>query len=90
MNLLISLRSDIPELPDDKKKRFIDEFKLTSYEANILVSDIDIAKYFEEVVAKMGKNKDIKLAVNWITGELFAVLNNKNLKFLKVQLVQKI
>jgi aspartyl-tRNA(Asn)/glutamyl-tRNA(Gln) amidotransferase subunit B len=74
------LRSDIPELPDDKKKRFIDEFKLTPYEANILVSDIDIAKYFEEVVAKMGKNKDIKLAVNWITGELFAVLNNKNLE----------
>ena len=32
----------------------------------------------------MGKNQDIKLAVNWITGELFAVLNNKNLKFLKV------
>ena len=74
------LRNDIPELPDDKKKRFIEEFKLSSYEANILVSDIDTAKYFEEVVAKMGKNKDIKLAVNWITGELFAVLNNKGLE----------
>ena len=74
------LKSDIPELPDNKKKRFIDEFKLSPYEANILVSDIDTAKYFEEVVAKMGKNKDIKLAVNWITGELFAVLNNKNLE----------
>ena len=74
------LKKDIPELPDDKKKRFIDEFKLTTYEATILVSDIDIAKYFEEVVAKMGKNKDMKLAVNWITGELFAVLNNKNLE----------
>ena len=46
-----------------------------------LVSDIDIAKYFEEVMLlKMGKNQDIKLAVNWITGELFAVLNNKNLE----------
>ena len=74
------LKSDIPELPDDKKKRFIDEFKVSPYEATILVSDIDTAKYFEEVVAKMGKNKDIKLAVNWITGELFAVLNNKNLE----------
>ena len=74
------LKSDIPELPDDKKKRFIDEFKLSPYEANILVSDIDTAKYFEEVVAKMGKNKDIKLAVNWITGELFAVLNSKNIE----------
>jgi len=74
------LKADIPELPDDKKKRFIDEFKVSAYEATILVSDIDTAKYFEEVVAKMGKNQDIKLAVNWITGELFAVLNNKNLE----------
>ena len=74
------VKNIIQELPDDKKKRFIDEFKLSSYEATILVSDIDTAKYFEEVVAKMGKNKDIKLAVNWITGELFAVLNNKNLE----------
>ena len=75
-----NLKSDIPELPDDKKKRFMDEFKVSPYEATILVSDIDTAKYFEEVVSKMGKNKDIKLAVNWITGELFAVLNNKNLE----------
>jgi aspartyl-tRNA(Asn)/glutamyl-tRNA(Gln) amidotransferase subunit B len=75
-----NLKKDIPELPDDKKKRFIDDFKVSPYEATILVSDIDTAKYFEEVVAKMGKNRDIKLAVNWITGELFAVLNNKNLE----------
>jgi aspartyl-tRNA(Asn)/glutamyl-tRNA(Gln) amidotransferase subunit B len=74
------LRNDIPELPDDKKRRFIEEFKLSPYEANILVSDIDTAKYFEEVVTKMGKNKDIKLAVNWITGELFAILNSKGLE----------
>jgi len=74
------LKSEIPELPDDKKKRFIDEFKISPYEATILVSDIDTAKYFEEVVAKMGKNRDMKLAVNWITGELFAVLNNKNIE----------
>ena len=75
-----NIKSEIPELPDDKKKRFIDEFKISPYEATILVSDIEVAKYFEEVVAKMGKNKDMKLAVNWITGELFAVLNNKNLE----------
>jgi len=74
------LKADIPELPDDKKKRFIDEFNLSVYEATILVSDIEIAKYFEEVIVKMGKNKDVKLAVNWITVELFAVLNSKNLE----------
>jgi aspartyl-tRNA(Asn)/glutamyl-tRNA(Gln) amidotransferase subunit B len=75
-----NLKTDIPELPDDKKKRFIDEFKLSPYEATILVSDIDTSKYFEDVISKMGKNQDIKLAVNWITGELFALLNSKNLE----------
>ena len=70
------LKLNIPELPDDKKKRFIDKFKLTPYEATILVSDIETSKYFEEVIA----NSDVKLATNWITGELFAVLNDKNLE----------
>jgi aspartyl-tRNA(Asn)/glutamyl-tRNA(Gln) amidotransferase subunit B len=83
------LKSEIPELPDDKKKRFIDEFKISPYEATILVSDIDTAKYFEEVVAKMGKNRDMKLAVNWITGELFAVLNNKNIEIAKSPISSK-
>ena len=71
-----NLKKDIPELPDEKKKRFIEEFKLSPYEANILVSDIETSKYFEEVV----KKSDIKLSTNWITGELFALLNEKNLE----------
>ena len=70
------LKNEIPELPDEKKKRFIEKFELSPYEANILVSDIETSKYFEEVV----KNSDVKLATNWITGELFAVLNEKNLE----------
>ena len=70
------IKSEIPELPDEKKKRFIEKFKLSSYEATILVSDIETSKYFEEVI----ENSDIKLATNWITGELFAVLNEKNLE----------
>ena len=70
------INSNIPELPDEKKKRFIDKFKLSPYEANILISDIETSKYFEEVI----KKADVKLATNWITGELFAVLNEKNLE----------
>ena len=73
------LKKNIPELPDEKKKRFIEKFKLSSYEANILVSDIDTSKYFEAVI----KNSDIKLSTNWITGELFALLNEKNLEISK-------
>ena len=70
------IKSEIPELPDEKKKRFIEKFKLSPYESTILVSDIETSKYFEEVI----KNSDVKLATNWITGELFAVLNDKNLE----------
>ena len=69
-----SIKTEIPELPDQKKKRFIENFKLTPYEATILVSDIETSKYFEDVI----KDSDIKLATNWITGELFALLNEKN------------
>jgi len=74
-NFISDLKKEIPELPDEKKKRFIEKFKLTPYEANILVSDIETSKYFEEVI----KNSDVKLSTNWITGELFALLNEKNL-----------
>ena len=69
------LKKKLPELPDQKKERYIKNFKLTPYEANVLVSEIDISKYFEEVI----NNADIKLAKNWIIVELFAVLNEKNL-----------
>ena len=75
-NFIEQIKKDIPELPDEKKKRFIEKFKLTPYEANILVSDIEVSKYFEEV----SKNSDVKLATNWITGELFALLNDKNIE----------
>ena len=69
------IKSEIPELPDEKKKRFIDKFNLSIYEANILVSDKETSEYFEKVI----KKSDVKLATNWITGELFALLNEKDL-----------
>ncbi len=71
-----NLKSEIPELPDEKKKRFIEKFKLSPYEANILVSDIETSNYFENVI----KKSDVKLATNWIIGELFAALNEMNLE----------
>ena len=74
-DLIEKIKSEIPELPDEKKKRFIDKFNLSSYEANILVSDKETSEYFEKVI----KNSDVKLSTNWITGELFALLNEKDL-----------
>ncbi len=70
------IKKEIPELPDQKKSRFIEKFNLSPYEANILVSDLDTSIYFEAVI----ENSDVKLSSNWITGELFALLNEKNLE----------
>ncbi len=70
------LKLEIPELPDEKKKRFIEKFKLSPNEATILVSDYETSNYFENVI----KKSDVKLATNWIIGELFAALNQNNLE----------
>ena len=74
-NLIDKIGKELPELPDEKKERFMKEHNLSSYEANILVSEKEISDFYEEVI----KNCDKKLANNWITVELFAVLNKKNL-----------
>ena len=73
--LIEDIKKDLPELPDQKKERFIKDYLLNSYEANVLVSEKEISDYFEEVV----KTSDIKLAKNWIMGDLFASLNDKNI-----------
>jgi len=78
-DFIAKIKAEIPELPDEKKKRFIDKFNLSPYEANIIVSDKETSEYFEQVI----KNSDIKLATNWITGELFALLNEKDLEINK-------
>ena len=75
-NFIENIKKEIPELPDQKKNRFIEKFKLSPYEATILVSDLDTSKYFESVI----ESSDVKLSANWITGELFALLNEKNLE----------
>ena len=71
-----NIKKEIPELPDQKKNRFIEKFKLSPYEATILVSDLETSKFFEKVIEK----SDVKLSANWITGELFALLNEKNIE----------
>ena len=78
-SLVDMLKKDLPELPDEKKERFIKEHNLSAYEATILVSEKEISDYYEEVV----KSCDKKLATNWITGDLFAVLNKKNVSISK-------
>ncbi len=70
------IRSQLPELPDAKKQRFIDEFKLSNDDASYLTSQKEIADYFETCVKAAAG--EAKLSSNWITGELAAALNKEN------------
>ena len=65
-------RSQLPELPDAKKQRFMESFGLSTYDAEVLVADKQVAEYFEEVVAAKA---DPKLVCNWISGELMRIMN---------------
>jgi aspartyl-tRNA(Asn)/glutamyl-tRNA(Gln) amidotransferase subunit B len=67
------IRAKLPELPDAKKHRFVSEYGLSPYDASVLVMDKEKADYFEEVA----KGRDGKLAANWVTTELFGVLNRE-------------
>ena len=71
-----SVINGMPEMPNEKKERFVSKFSLSNYDADLLAADKDIANYFEEVV-KISDSP--KLSTNWIMGELSALLNNDNL-----------
>ena len=66
------MRASLPELPDAKKARFVSDYKLTPYDAGVLVAEKENAEFFE-VVAR--GRKDPKLAANWVIVELFGALN---------------
>jgi aspartyl-tRNA(Asn)/glutamyl-tRNA(Gln) amidotransferase subunit B len=74
---LEQIKTDLPELPDDKKQRFMQEYELTLYDASVLTSSRELANYFEETV-KLSDSK-AKLCANWIIGDLSAMLNKNNL-----------
>ncbi len=71
---LDEIRSTLPELPEKKKSRFVNDFKLTDYDAMVLVGDKALAAYFEAAVAKSGAEA-AKPVSNWITTELAGKLN---------------
>lgn len=74
--LVERIKASMPELPDAKRKRFIEEYKLSDYDADILTSEREIAEYFEEAIGK-DKVRDGKMIANWMQTELFAVLNKE-------------
>ena len=73
--IIEDLKLQLPELPDKKKIRFIEKYGIKKYDAEILVSEKEVAEYFEKLVS----NREPKMVVTWLTGELFSYLNKKNL-----------
>ncbi|ODR94442.1 glutamyl-tRNA amidotransferase [Methyloceanibacter stevinii] len=69
------IASSLPELPDEKRARFIADYGLTPYDADVLVAERESVDYFEDVA----KGRDAKQAANWVINELFGRLNKEGL-----------
>jgi aspartyl-tRNA(Asn)/glutamyl-tRNA(Gln) amidotransferase subunit B len=75
--MIAKVKEDMPELPTQKRDRFIEQYALSAYDADVLVSSRHMAIYFETVVQESGA--PAKLVSNWITGDLLGALNKENL-----------
>jgi aspartyl-tRNA(Asn)/glutamyl-tRNA(Gln) amidotransferase subunit B len=77
--LVADLQQSLPELPDQKKARFMRDFALSAYDADMLVVERETAEYFEAVVggAPGSAPRDAKLAANWVINELAGRLNRE-------------
>jgi aspartyl-tRNA(Asn)/glutamyl-tRNA(Gln) amidotransferase subunit B len=73
MEYVGDLEKNLPELPDARKQRFMGDFGLSDYDANVLVADRESADYFEAVA----RGRDGKVAANWVVNELFGRLNKE-------------
>ncbi|MFN4158957.1 MAG: Asp-tRNA(Asn)/Glu-tRNA(Gln) amidotransferase subunit GatB [Gemmobacter sp.] len=69
------IAATMPELPDARRARYMADFALSDYDANVLTAELDTAAYFETVAA----GRDGKVAANWVINELFGRLNRQGL-----------
>jgi len=74
-DLVERIRDTLPELPDEKRARYVETLGLSPYDASVLVSDADAADYFEAVA----QGRDAKAAANWVINELFGRLNKEGM-----------
>src|SRR5262249_17427676 len=75
-SLIVDLQKSLPELPDEKKARFVRDYALSGYDAGVLVAERETAEYFEAMVAV---GADAKAAANWLINEYFGRLNKEGL-----------
>lgn len=80
------VRASIPELPDARKKRYVSEYGLPSYDAEVITSSIKLADFFEE---SLNFTKDAKAVSNWIMGDLLGYLNANSLELADVKITGK-
>jgi aspartyl-tRNA(Asn)/glutamyl-tRNA(Gln) amidotransferase subunit B len=74
---IAKIKETMPELPEQKKARLMNDYELSAYDAEVLTSSKEIAAFYEEVLAS---GKDAKLCANWLIVELFAILNKQDLE----------
>jgi len=72
-SFLSEVKATLPELPDEKKQRFVEAFSLSVYDAGVLTANRELADYFESVTTVAGG--EARLAANWVTGDLMGALN---------------
>ena len=77
--LVNEIKQNLPELPEALKKRFIDSYNLSDEDADLIIANKETASFFEGVLSH---NVSAKSAVNWITGDLFALMNKNDLSIL--------
>ncbi|BAS67661.1 Asp-tRNA(Asn)/Glu-tRNA(Gln) amidotransferase subunit GatB [Bathymodiolus septemdierum thioautotrophic gill symbiont] len=75
--LLVEIKSQLPELPPEKKARFVKDFGLSDYDADVLTTQKPLADYFEAMLK--GNEPNAKLCANWVMGELSAALNKEQI-----------
>jgi aspartyl-tRNA(Asn)/glutamyl-tRNA(Gln) amidotransferase subunit B len=75
-SLIVDLEKSLPELPDEKKARFVRDYALSAYDAGVLVAERETAEYFEAMVTA---GADAKAAANWLINEYFGRLNKEGL-----------
>lgn len=75
------IKKSLPELPDSRQKRFMQEYKLPRYDTEILTSERELAEYFEETIKNLStKNIDsYKIVSNWMMGDVLRVINDKHM-----------
>ncbi|WIW49097.1 Asp-tRNA(Asn)/Glu-tRNA(Gln) amidotransferase subunit GatB [Bradyrhizobium sp. 62B] len=72
------LKAELPELPDQKKTRFVADLGLSAYDASVLVAERESAVFYETVLDRLGNRaRDGKMAANWVINELFGRLNKE-------------